>query len=116
MTDRTFLGWPFFEQRHRELAARLEEWCGTNLPVADDDVGIDEGALANYAVGADDGAAAHGRELPYPGARSQRRPVLNVGKGVDESSGVDHDLIFGARRRGLTSRCATRRAPACGHR
>ena len=25
--DRSFLGWPFFEERHRELAATLEEWC-----------------------------------------------------------------------------------------
>jgi acyl-CoA dehydrogenase len=23
----TDLSWPFFEERHRELAAKLEEWC-----------------------------------------------------------------------------------------
>jgi len=33
MTDRSFLSWPFFEQRHREHAERLEEWCSVNLPV-----------------------------------------------------------------------------------
>lgn len=33
MADRTFLSWPFFEDRHRDHAARLEEWCGQNLPV-----------------------------------------------------------------------------------
>jgi acyl-CoA dehydrogenase len=27
MADRSFLAWPFFEERHRALAARLEEWC-----------------------------------------------------------------------------------------
>ena len=27
MPDRSFLSWPFFEPKHRELAARLEEWC-----------------------------------------------------------------------------------------
>ena len=27
MSDRSFLSWPFFEERHRELAARLEGWC-----------------------------------------------------------------------------------------
>jgi acyl-CoA dehydrogenase len=27
MADRTFLAWPFFEERHRELALKLEEWC-----------------------------------------------------------------------------------------
>ncbi len=33
MADRTFLDWPFFEDRHRELAERLEAWCAANLPV-----------------------------------------------------------------------------------
>lgn len=32
MTDRTHLSWPFFEPRHRELAADLDEWCAANLP------------------------------------------------------------------------------------
>ncbi len=38
MPDRTFLDWPFFEERHRELAAALEEWCTANLPVDHSDV------------------------------------------------------------------------------
>ncbi|OWU81626.1 acyl-CoA dehydrogenase family protein [Phaeobacter sp. 22II1-1F12B] len=38
MVDRTFLDWPFFEDRHRALAAALEEWCAANLPVDHDDV------------------------------------------------------------------------------
>ncbi len=33
MADRSFLDWPFFEPRHRDLAARLEDWCATHLPV-----------------------------------------------------------------------------------
>lgn len=33
MRDTTFLDWPFFEPRHRELAAALEDWCAANLPV-----------------------------------------------------------------------------------
>jgi acyl-CoA dehydrogenase len=33
MSDRTFLDWPFFEDRHRALAAALEAWCATHLPV-----------------------------------------------------------------------------------
>jgi acyl-CoA dehydrogenase len=36
--DKTFLGWPFFEQRHRALAAGVESWCASNLPCADADV------------------------------------------------------------------------------
>ena len=30
MTD--FLDWPFFDERHRALAERLEEWCAAELP------------------------------------------------------------------------------------
>ena len=38
MPDRSFLSWPFFEPRHRELAESLGAWCAKNLPVAHDDV------------------------------------------------------------------------------
>jgi acyl-CoA dehydrogenase len=38
MADKSFLNWPFFEDRHRELAERLDAWCAKNLPVAHDDV------------------------------------------------------------------------------
>ena len=38
MADRSFLEWPFFEARHRDLAAALEAWCAANLPVSHDDV------------------------------------------------------------------------------
>lgn len=30
MPDRTFLEWPFFEDRHRELAAAIDDWAGTH--------------------------------------------------------------------------------------
>ena len=33
MSDETFLTWPFFEDRHRALAAALEAWCAAHLPV-----------------------------------------------------------------------------------
>ncbi|MDP3896027.1 MAG: acyl-CoA dehydrogenase family protein [Mesorhizobium sp.] len=38
MPDRSFLAWPFFDDRHRDHAARLDAWCAKNLPVAHDDV------------------------------------------------------------------------------
>lgn len=38
MSDRTFLGWPFFEARHRQLAEMLEAWAGAHLPVDHGDV------------------------------------------------------------------------------
>src|SRR3954452_8572426 len=31
MSDRSFLSWPFFERRHRELADQLQQWCADNL-------------------------------------------------------------------------------------
>lgn len=33
MADRSFLDWPFFEDKHRNLAAGLEAWCAANLPI-----------------------------------------------------------------------------------
>lgn len=38
MRDTSFLDWPFFEPRHRELAETLEAWCEKNLPVDHSDV------------------------------------------------------------------------------
>ena len=38
MADRTFLDWPFFEERHRELAEALEVWAAAHLPVDHHDV------------------------------------------------------------------------------
>lgn len=37
MADKSFLDWPFFEDRHRALSASLEEWADANL------AGIDHG-------------------------------------------------------------------------
>lgn len=31
MADQGFLSWPFLEERHRELAAELEAWCGKTI-------------------------------------------------------------------------------------
>src|SRR6516162_3432451 len=33
MPDKSFLAWPFFEERHRELVAAIETWCRLHLPV-----------------------------------------------------------------------------------
>ena len=38
MPDRSFLAWPFFDDRHRALADRLDAWCAANLPVDHHDV------------------------------------------------------------------------------
>ncbi len=38
MPDRSFLSWPFFDERHREYAGRLDAWCAQNPPVDHHDV------------------------------------------------------------------------------
>ncbi|TGQ65101.1 MAG: acyl-CoA dehydrogenase [Mesorhizobium sp.] len=38
MADKSFLNWPFFEDRHRNLAETLDAWCAKNLPVDHHDV------------------------------------------------------------------------------
>jgi acyl-CoA dehydrogenase len=38
MPDASFLDWPFFEARHRELRDALESWCAANLPADHSDV------------------------------------------------------------------------------
>lgn len=40
MSDRSFLDWPFFEERHKDWAMALDEWCALNLPV--DHLDVDE--------------------------------------------------------------------------
>jgi acyl-CoA dehydrogenase len=39
VSDKTFLSWPFFTDRHRALAEKVERWCAANLPVDHGDVG-----------------------------------------------------------------------------
>ncbi|MEQ8335606.1 acyl-CoA dehydrogenase family protein [Nisaea sp.] len=71
MADTSFLSWPFFEDRHRELAGMLENWCGTSLPVDHGDVdaacralvrALGEGGLLVHS-GVDDGATLDVRSL-----------------------------------------------------
>ncbi len=38
MADKSFLDWPFFEPRHRDLQEALEGWCEVNLPADHSDV------------------------------------------------------------------------------
>lgn len=38
MPDHSFLKWPFFDERHRALAADLDQWCAAHLPVDHGDV------------------------------------------------------------------------------
>ena len=35
MADKTYLGWPFFDDRHREFAAEFEAWCDAEIAPLD---------------------------------------------------------------------------------
>jgi len=40
MSDTSFLTWPFFDERHRDLAPKLEQWCEATIhdaPASDED-------------------------------------------------------------------------------
>ena len=53
MPDKSFLDWPFFEDRHRAHAAALEEWAASNLAHVDhDDIDASCASLV-AAMGAD---------------------------------------------------------------
>jgi acyl-CoA dehydrogenase len=52
MADRSFLSWPFFEARHRELADKLEQWCAENLSGHGDDLDAECRALVSALGGA----------------------------------------------------------------
>ena len=54
MSDTSFLSWPFFEERHRELARDLQDWCEDNL-------------TGRYAEDVDDECRALVRELGAAG-------------------------------------------------
>ena len=45
MPDRSFLSWPFFEPKHRELADKLQRWCEKALPEPTGDLDEDCRAL-----------------------------------------------------------------------
>ena len=45
MPDLTFLSWPFFEPRHRELADKLQNWSDKSLPEPTGDLDEDCRAL-----------------------------------------------------------------------
>ena len=65
MVDKSFLNWPFFEPRHRNLAAHLETWANANLDAIDHQSADetcrqlvtmlgDAGFLTHSAVGGED--------------------------------------------------------------
>jgi acyl-CoA dehydrogenase len=52
MADRSFLSWPFFEARHRELAEELQDWCSENLGEPGEDLDAECRSLVEQLGGA----------------------------------------------------------------
>jgi acyl-CoA dehydrogenase len=75
MTDKSFLTWPFFEERHRVLAGAIEAWCRRNLPVDHGDV--DAACRKLVATLGADGWLMHSAADPYaPGPLDLRALCL----------------------------------------
>jgi acyl-CoA dehydrogenase len=54
MSDKTFLGWPFFDEAHRTLAATLDAWAETNVDAHGDEHDVDavcRGYVAKLGAG-----------------------------------------------------------------
>lgn len=66
MADKSFLSWPFFEDRHRALSEGLEAWCSAHLPADHHDVDAAcKGLIAALGAGGwlQHSAAAEGEKL-----------------------------------------------------
>ena len=59
MTDLSFLDWPFFEDRHRDLASEVDAWADANVASLVDEADIDGSCRALVAAMGDAGLLTH---------------------------------------------------------
>ncbi|MBP0614574.1 acyl-CoA dehydrogenase family protein [Jiella mangrovi] len=59
MADTSFLAWPFFEPRHRELAAKADAWAAEHLPALVDHHDVDGSCQRLVAAMGEAGFLAH---------------------------------------------------------
>jgi acyl-CoA dehydrogenase len=86
MPDKSFLAWPFFEERHRELVAAIETWCRSNLPVDHGDI---EGAYRGIvtALGRD-GWLLHSAADPESGGAHDVRALCLIRETLARHDGL----------------------------
>ncbi|WP_343713469.1 acyl-CoA dehydrogenase family protein [Inquilinus sp.] len=77
MPDRSFLDWPFFENRHRALAAELDAWAGATLPGLVDHHDVDGSCRRLVAALGQAGWLRHAVPASYGGA-SDRLDVRSL--------------------------------------
>ncbi len=86
MTDTSFLNWPFFEDRHRELAASLDQWCKANLPVDHSDT--DAACTALVAQLGKDGWLQHAAIDPDKGGKLDVRSLCLIRETLARHDGL----------------------------
>jgi acyl-CoA dehydrogenase len=86
MPDKSFLAWPFFEERHRELLAAIETWCQSHLPVDHGDIeGACRGIVA--ALGRD-GWLLHSAADPESGGAHDVRALCLIRETLARHDGL----------------------------
>lgn len=74
--DQSFLNWPFFEEKHRQLSNNLEGWCRNNLPV--DHANVDDACRALVANLGAGGWLNHSSIDPDGGSSSSQLDVRSI--------------------------------------
>ena len=75
MADKTFLDWPFFDDRHRALAAEVDDWAGASLAHIDH-ADADAACRALVRAMGDAGILTHSAVDPSGGALNVRSLCL----------------------------------------
>ncbi len=75
MADKTFLDWPFFDDRHRALAAEVDDWAGASLAHVDH-ADADAACRALVRAMGDAGILTHSAVDPSGGALNVRSLCL----------------------------------------
>jgi acyl-CoA dehydrogenase len=86
MSDRLFLRWPFFEDRHRDLALSLDSWAGEHIPGLIDHHDIDGTCRRLVATLGEAGWLAHA--VPEPGQGFDVRALCLIRETLARHAGL----------------------------
>lgn len=88
MSDRTYLHWPFFEPRHRELSEQLEAWCAKHVAHVPHDK-LDRTCRTLVQQLGADGWLAHAAPDPeQPGAKHDVRTLCLIRETIGRYSAL----------------------------
>ena len=118
MPDKTFLSWPFFKDRHRQLAADLDVWASANLSGIDHR-NIDGTCRTLVATLGEDGWLKHSAIDPQSGGKLDVRALCLIRETLARHDGLA-DFSFAMRgavalwNARATSRMAAAHPPGSG--